>query len=216
MIIKFKELFQEYEELVAGADQAFLEMSKKFGAEIKCETGCSDCCHSVFGLFLIESAYLNYHFNRMDRRARRETISRGDKSDRELAEVQKKLRAYDHDLEMKARAMAGERVRCPLLGDDDKCVLYPFRPVTCRVYGIPTIIGGMVRACWKGGYEKDKAYPAFDLDGVYRKLYRLSQKLLEEAGQQDMDRASLLVSVSESVRTPPVNLFNVKLSAESD
>ncbi|MHB1041981.1 MAG: YkgJ family cysteine cluster protein [Eubacteriales bacterium] len=210
MIKKYKKLFQEYEALAAEADQAFLKMSEKFGAEIKCETGCADCCHSVFGLFLIESAYLNYHVGSMDEESRREAVSRGDESDRELEEVQKKLLAYDHDLEMKARAMAAERVRCPLLGEDDKCALYPFRPVTCRVYGIPAIIGGMVRACWKCGYEEEKDYPAYNLDGVYRKLYRLSQRLLEEAGRQDIERASLLVSVSQSIRTPVEGLFDIE------
>lgn len=206
----FRDLFQEYEDLAAKADQAFLKVQKEYGSCIKCDVHCADCCHSVFGLFLIESVYLNYHFNMLDRRRRREAVARGDKSDRDLLEVEKKLQLYNHDPQMKALAMAKERIRCPLLDDSRKCVLYAHRPVTCRVYGIPTIINGKARACWKAAFAKGEPYPAFNLDGAYRELYRLSEKLLARAGQKDMERASLLLSVSKSIRTPVEELIEGK------
>ena len=34
------------------------------------------------------------------------------------------------------------KCRCPLLGDDDRCLLYQARPITCRLYGVPTAIAG--------------------------------------------------------------------------
>ncbi|MCL6558990.1 MAG: YkgJ family cysteine cluster protein [Firmicutes bacterium] len=198
----FKDLFREYEQLAEEADRAFSRVEKDYGAEMKCAAGCSDCCHSVFGLFLIESVYINHHFQKLDRKTRREAAPRLDRADRDLLEVERRLSAYDHDPGAKALAMAGERVRCPLLGRDDRCVLYARRPITCRVYGIPTVTGGVVRACWKAGFEKGRRYPVFDLDGAYRRLYRLSARLLERCGQRDTERASLLLSVSRSIKTP--------------
>ena len=201
-MIMLSDLFKEYELLAQGADRAFLEMKKEYGPSIRCEVSCSDCCSSVFGLFLIESAYINHHFAKLGRKLRREAASRGERADRDLQEVEKRLQAHDNDLRVKALAMARERVRCPLLDSGGKCVLYAHRPVTCRAYGIPTVISGKVHACWKAGFESGRQYPAFDLDAAYRELYGLSRKLLERCGHKNMERASLLVPVSRSIRTP--------------
>ncbi|MCL6635120.1 MAG: YkgJ family cysteine cluster protein [Peptococcaceae bacterium] len=205
-MMNLKDLFSEYESLAAKADRAFEAVKKEHGPLIKCKEQCSDCCHSVFGLFPIEAAYLRRQFSRLDRRTRRETAARADRADRELLAVEKRLSVFDRDLRLKAQAMAKERVRCPLLGGDERCVLYPHRPITCRVYGIPALINGRMHACWKAGFERGKPYPAFDLDAVYRELHRLSQRLLERAGRADTDGASLLVTVSKSIRTPFVDL----------
>lgn len=205
---KLTDLFQEYEDLVAKADKAFSKIQDDHGACIKCDIQCSDCCNSVFGLFLIESVYLNYHFDKLEDKYRQEVLQRGDKADKDLQEIEKKLQAHD-DPQAIARAMARERVRCPLLNDEEKCMMYAHRPITCRVYGIPTIINGKPHACWKAGFEKGKTYPAFDLDGAYRQLYRLSGELLEIAGQGDMERASLLMTLPKSIKTPVMELIGI-------
>jgi len=197
---RFRDIFQIYETLAAGADRTFVKIQKEYGSRVKCDVHCSDCCHSVFGLFLIESLYLSHHFSKLDGKIRREALTRGDKADRDLLEIGKKLRAYDNDPRMKARAMARERIRCPLLVDAGKCLLYDHRPITCRVYGIPAIINGEARVCWKAGFEGGQPYPAFNLDGAYQQLHRLSGELLERTGEMDGERAALLLSVSHSIK----------------
>ncbi|WP_238455529.1 YkgJ family cysteine cluster protein [Desulfolucanica intricata] len=204
MMDKFKDLFQEYELLVAKADQAFQEMTKDYRANINCDIQCSDCCNAVFGLFLIESAYLNHHFNKLDRTIRRAAASKGDKFDKALLELEKKFQENKN----KGQALEKIRIGCPLLNDEQKCSLYKHRPITCRVYGIPTIINGQIHACWKAGFKKGESYPAFDLDSAYKELYNLSKRLLERVGHKDMDKASLLVSVSKSIKTPLEDLIN--------
>ncbi|GBF35693.1 glutamate synthase large chain [Desulfocucumis palustris] len=197
------DLFQAYESLVAKAESSFQGMEKEYGDCIKCKIQCSDCCHSIFGLFSIESAYLSHHFSRLDRKLRREILSRCEKTDRELLELEKRLKeAHGEDQQALLSAIARERVRCPLLNDENKCSMYQHRPITCRVYGMPTVIGGKMHACWKAGFERGKQYPAFDLDGMYRELYGLSKEFLARAGNMDEERASLLLSVSKSVSTP--------------
>jgi Fe-S-cluster containining protein len=207
MMMLLKDLFQEYKKLAARADRSFREMEKDYKSFIKCGVRCSDCCHSVFGLFLIESLHLGYHFNKLDRRLRREAIQRGTKADRDLQVIEKKLQAYKDNPRLQARAMARERVRCPLLNAAGECLLYPFRPITCRVYGIPAIISGEVHTCWKAGFEKGQDYPAFDLDGMYRELYHLSKRIVERSGAADPERASLLVSVSRTIKSSAEELI---------
>lgn len=199
----YDDIFQAYEQLAEQADRAFREMQQRYETCVKCGEQCSDCCHAVFGLFLVESLYLNRRFNDLDEESRRVILARADQADRDLVRVQKRLEQLGDDPQKLSAALSRERIRCPLLNDEQKCSLYPYRPVTCRVYGIPNLMGGKIQACWKAGFEKGKAYPAFDLDSAYQELYRLSQAILERAGRAGSDRASLLVSVSKSIKTPP-------------
>ena len=117
---------------------------------------------------------------------------------------------------MRAYSLARTRIRCPLLDDHDECILYPCRPITCRVYGIPTMIQGMPRFCGKTGFEKGQPYPTFNLDAMHGELYALSKELVKRAGWEDADdRASFLFSVSKVIRTPLEELLE-KIPAKPD
>ena len=196
----YEHLFKEYEKLAARADQAFNAVQKEHEPCVKCEAGCSDCCHAVFGLFPIESMYLNHHFGDLNEAIKQQAFKQGEIADGELLDMQKQLEECGDDHAGMNRVMAQTRVRCPLLTDEHKCLIYDRRPVTCRVYGIPTRVGGQARACWKAGFESGKTYPVFDLDGVYRELYRLSGEALKLAGEEDPEKAGLLVSVSRAIK----------------
>jgi len=195
-------LLQRYELLVAKADQAFQKMKKEFPDCIKCKPRCSDCCHALFGLFLIEAVYLKRHFDKLGRKERRAALLRGNKADKELKKFEKKLQTNGKAPEMGTESLARERIRCPLLDDHQVCTLYFHRPITCRVYGIPTAIQRKARVCGKAGFKSGKTYPIFDLDTAYQELYLLSGELLKEAGRRDPERASLLLSVSKAIETP--------------
>lgn len=196
------QLFTSYELLMDKADKAFQETRKAHGACIRCEYHCSDCCHAVFGLFLIEAAYIQQHFNELGRKTREAAILRCREADRDLKRLEKRLKAHENDPRMSSYALARERIRCPLLDANEECILYLFRPITCRVYGIPTKIQGKGRVCGKSGFEKGTPYPTFDLDGVYRSLFSLSKEILKETGADNLERASLLISVSKVLNTP--------------
>ncbi len=198
------QLFRSYELLVDKADQAFHEMQQKYGKCIRCERHCSDCCHAVFGLFIIEAAYLKQNFDQLGKIETKMTLLRCNEADRALMQLEKMLQSYRDDPNMQAYAMARERIRCPLLDDNLDCILHSFRPITCRVYGIPTKIQGKARVCGKSGFKKGESYPAFDLDEVQRELYLLSGKLL--AG--NAEKASLLISMSKAISTPFEDLIN--------
>jgi Fe-S-cluster containining protein len=127
---------------------------------------------------------------------------RANKADKDLNRVQKRLEVYDGDLHMKGYALAKEKVRCPLLDEDEECILYSHRPITCRVYGIPTAIHGKVHVCPKSDFKREEAYPAFDLDAAYNELYRLSKEMLIRGKAEDSEKASLLISLSKTIKTP--------------
>ncbi len=195
-------LFEPYEGLVSKADHAFQRMEGEFSECIKCDLHCSDCCHAVFGLFMIEAVFLKQDFDQLDEGERAEALKRGHEADKELEKLEKMLKEFENDPQMRAYSMARARIRCPLLNDNNECILYPYRPITCRVYGIPTMIQGVPRVCGETGFKKDESYPTFNLGGVHKELYQLSIQLLENAGGKDPERASLLFSVSKVIKTP--------------
>lgn len=197
--MKIDSLLRSYEFLVDQADRAFQKMKASHGACIACELHCSECCHAVFGLFLIEAANLKQAFDRLDLQRKKEVLLRCNETERGLKRLERKLEVHGEDPQMQASILARERIRCPLLGDDEECVLYEHRPITCRVYGIPTRIRGTARVCGKAKFEKGTSYPIFDLDGVYKNLYGLSKELLVEGGGEDPEKAALLISVPRSL-----------------
>ena len=98
--------------------------------------------------------------------------------------------------------LAKERIRCPLLSEEHECILYPYRPITCRVYGVPILIRGNVRVCHKSGFEKGNTYTTYNMDRAYKELYSISRELLNASGVKDTDRASLMISVAKAITTP--------------
>ena len=209
---KTNDLFASYELLADKAEAAFLEMQKQHGSCMKCEPHCSDCCHGIFGLFVIEAGYVKEHFDKLAEEEKKAALLRCENAEKSLERVQNMLRAHEGDPEMQAYIMSRERIPCPLLNEHQDCILYPHRPITCRVYGIPTKIQGKARVCWKAEFKEGERYPVFDLDGVYRDLYSLSTELIKRAGKDDPEKASLLFSVSKAVTTPLLDLLRQKLT----
>jgi Fe-S-cluster containining protein len=197
--MKSVSLFRSYELLVDKADEAFEKTKDLHGSRMACELHCSDCCHAVFGLFLIEAANLKHHFEELDREKKKEVLLRCNETERGLKRLEKKLERYGEDPETQTSILARERIRCPLLDENNECVLYAHRPITCRVYGIPTRIQGKARVCGKATFEKGVSYPVFDLDGAYGNLCALSKELLSETGGKDEDKATYLISVPRAI-----------------
>ncbi len=201
-------LFEPYDNLVSKADQAFERMAGEFEECIKCEPHCADCCHAVFGLFLIEAVFLKQDFDQLGKEERAAALHRGSEADTELEKLERTLKEFENDPQMSAYSMARARIRCPLLNDDNECILYPYRPITCRVYGIPTMIQGAPRVCGKSGFKKEQSYPTFNLDGIHRELYQLSTELFKKTENKEAEKAALLLSVSKVIKTPVEELID--------
>jgi Fe-S-cluster containining protein len=139
---------------------------------------------------------------------KRAALLRGENSEKEHRELEKKLKLYGNDPQMASYSIGRERIRCPLLNDHQECILYVYRPITCRVYGIPLVIQGKAHVCWNAGFKKGEPYPTFNLDEVQRELYLLSGELLDRAGRKDSQKASLLISVAKAIKTPIKDLLN--------
>ena len=94
-------------------DDDIAPVVQRWAHHIRCEAGCSDCCHQTFRVSELEGAYL-----REGLRALEPSVA---------ADILARARAYAPD----------ERAPCPVLDEDGRCRLYAHRPRICRKYGIP-------------------------------------------------------------------------------
>ncbi len=205
MKIDFKPYFEKYEAVVAMADEVFERVQKEFPECVKCKIKCDDCCYALFDLALIEAIYLNHQFKRIYKdRERERLIERSNRADRKIHKIKRK--AYKEKAAGKNEAdiltdLASERVRCPLLNDEEMCDLYEQRPITCRLYGIPTSIGGVGHTCGKSGFVEGKQYPTVNLDLIQKKLYDIAAEFVHRSESRHVKMADMLVPVSMAMLT---------------
>jgi Fe-S-cluster containining protein len=200
--------FVKYEAVVSMVDQVFDRVKKEYPKEVFCREKCSDCCYAIFDLTLIEALYLNHKFNeKFSGTEKADLIAIADKTDRALVKMKrdayKKVKDGADQLEIVGR-MSQERVRCPLLGDNNLCLMYENRPITCRVYGIPTSTAGASHICGRTNFVQGKAYPTLNMDKIYTQLQLLSAELVKEINSTNIRMHELLIPVSMAM----VTLFN--------
>jgi Fe-S-cluster containining protein len=196
--------FERYEGLVDEVDMLFQRIATEYPECVKCGVGCSDCCHALFDLSLIEALYLNHKFVGLDESERRPILEFADSADRESYRIKKELYKRQQQGEETNGLLleaASRKVRCPLLIEDQTCLLYSCRPITCRVYGIPMNIGGKAHTCGFSGFEQGRRYPAVAMEKIQGRLLALSHELVISIHSKHVGMESIFVPVSMALLT---------------
>jgi Fe-S-cluster containining protein len=197
--------FKKYESLVAQAEKVFARVKEQYPDAVKCQKGCADCCHALFDLTLIEALYLNHQFNeRFSGTAKADLLEKASKTDRQIYKIKKA--AYRSAQTGKSEdavveEMGQKRIRCPLLGQDNLCEMYDYRPIACRVYGIPQAIGGKGRTCGLSGFVSGEKYPTVNHDLIHDQLMILSADLVAALRSRHARMAEVLVPLSMALIT---------------
>jgi len=134
--VDLADFFAEYEALVQDIDEKTAAPAQSEGGPGRCGRESDACCKRHFSIKLIEALYLSNKMNTtMKSTERREAISRA-------AHVFQRFRALVRDNpsserqnEMDDLYVLGDLI-CPL-NVDGKCVLYDYRPIRCRLDGLP-------------------------------------------------------------------------------
>ena len=193
----------KYRHLRDGADKAFAQVSAAHPQQVRCGLGCSDCCHALFDLSLVEAMALNAAFNANFSGARRSAIlARADEAERLGEKVKREAHKALQEGKSSAEILdviAKARIRCPLLGENDTCDLYEDRPITCRLYGIPTEIGGQGHTCGKSGFTAGTSYPTVRVEKLQDALLTLSAEMVAAMGSRHRRMADVLVPVATAL-----------------
>lgn len=201
MIPDLSPIFARYEALVAEADALFARVREAHADCVTCAQGCSDCCHALFDLSLVESMYLNRAFTQSLSygRERSDILTRAADIDRASMRLKRTMykeskagKSAEDIMEEAARL----RMPCPLLDSGNSCLLYAQRPITCRLYGIPLNIGGKGHVCGKTGFAKGGSYPTVHMAAIQGRLDGLSRDIAEAVQSRFKELHQVFVPVS--------------------
>jgi Fe-S-cluster containining protein len=205
MALDFTQFFERYEELVSEVDAVFNKFETDFPEQVRCEKGCSDCCYALFDLSLVEALYVNHHFReRFAGLERNDIMERAADIDRQLFRLKRELWKASQagkSTEEIFETVARTRMRCPMLGEGDLCVMYDKRPITCRLYGVPTAIEGKGHTCAKSGFKGGEKYPTVHVDMIHERLMDISRDIAEHLGSKYKAIHEMLVPLSMALVT---------------
>lgn len=205
----FSPIFARYEALRSTCDQLFANVASRCEGMVTCHKGCSDCCHALFDLSLVEAMYINKAFEAAFPAGpeRSSIVTRAAEIDRKLTRLKRELfRAEKNgtspeDIMAQAAQM---RIPCPLLdtsGEDNTCLLYEDRPITCRLYGVPTDIAGQGHVCGFSGFKKGTPYPSIHLDKIQASLEAMSHEIGDLVNSRFTELDQVYVPMSMALLT---------------
>ena len=110
---------------------------------LACRRGCSACCRGLFDITLLDAFLLREGFAKLPAATREQVLAR---CRPRLLELQRRWPQLQPPYLLNPlpddswTAMPEDDVTtCPLLGANGLCPIYPFRPMTCRLHGLPII-----------------------------------------------------------------------------
>ena len=178
--------FDDLRLLYARMDQAWDDVADGYG--FRCN-GCEDnCCQSLFFHHTqVEKSYLQHGFDTLD-----DTLQ------------QSVLKRAGHYLEItfdQPENIRSKKMMCPL-NNDGLCLLYPYRPMICRLHGLPHELCRPGFPPVKGpgchaGNFTEKQYLAFDRTPFYKEMARIEidfQKATGKRGKLKETIAHMLLS----------------------
>ena len=205
MALDFTDYFERYEAVVAEVDAVFAKFETEMGELVKCGKGCSDCCYALFDVTLVEGMYINAKFNEQFSGIRRSRImDLADRADRQIHKLKRKVYMASQGGKSASEILmevSKARVRCPMLSDDDLCEIYENRPITCRLYGVPTSIGGKAHTCGKAGFKGGEKYPTVNMDIVLDKLLAIGKDMQKGIGSRFKELGDMLLPLSMALVT---------------
>ncbi|HYA11549.1 MAG TPA: YkgJ family cysteine cluster protein [Thermodesulfovibrionales bacterium] len=208
------ELFSKYLLEVRKTEHLFKTIQEKYPMSVRCRIHCCDCCYAIFGVFPVEAAYINYHFNRLERRIKRDILRKAEKAETDVVKAKDTLQIFDDKPDMKVYGLGKQRVRCPFLTDREECAFYEKRPIICRIYGVPFSLKNEKKeksyVCGVSGFQHNVSYPTVKLYKIYDELCRLSEELFKKAGSTHLEKATLMLPLSRILRMP----FEVIIKAD--
>jgi Fe-S-cluster containining protein len=171
--------FDRFTSLLTEVGNAFSALKEKFPDEIRCHSGCDDCCSAFFDVSFVEAEYIRLGLACLSEVELAQVRERADVARTKTAEYEKDFCAGSGD-KAKGTQVGNWRIGCPMLTREKQCIVYEHRPVTCRAYGVPTSIGDKGHVCGFSGFDKGLTYPTIKLDQINQYLLALSNELAAE------------------------------------
>lgn len=176
--------------LMARCDQWFERARASLLGNLPCRRGCSRCCIGPFAITRLDATVLQRGRDSLAPSVRLaiESSARSQVAAFEAAFPRlKEDAALDgwSDREVDGLVERFRTLPCPALAEDGSCRVYAFRPMTCRMMGIPVEVDGLVA----GACEVQTAVPVQRIPLVLRQ---------EEQRLAEQERAELDVCLGSA------------------
>jgi protein-tyrosine phosphatase len=212
--------FNDHESLLAQVDELFFESAAKSQGPLRCGLETDGCCYEFVELSFVEAAYLNHKLNQtLPAKERKDAIERAVQAARRTKEIN---RAFEtgtgqptHDRQQFASRYRESRILCPL-SVDARCVVYPFRPIACRIYGLAAVLRGRRTAPPADDLEGKGAADQVMIDQVRDTLTRISANILHALSAVFLKGDELTFSLVDTVSGRFVQKYFESLSRLQD
>lgn len=158
-----------YERLLTQVDEWFDRARATLLGELPCRRGCCRCCIGPFAITALDVAALTRGMSSLAPDLRRDIQDSARRQAAVMETAFPRLRESPglndwSDAEVERVVERFTDLPCPALGSDGSCRVYPFRPATCRMMGIPVEEKALVH----GACEVQTAVPVVRLPRVLR------------------------------------------------
>jgi Fe-S-cluster containining protein len=137
-------LLDRYGALLGEVDAWFRRSLDRHPDLIACRNGCSQCCRGLFDITLLDAFYLKRGFDTLPDPLKTELAREAFRRLKQLSGVNPAfaepwlLNGIPED-EWDALMPEEDETPCLLLSETGGCLVYDYRPMTCRLNGIPLI-----------------------------------------------------------------------------
>ena len=207
MIPELERVFKKYEAFVTQLDGVFESVRQRHSDCVKCKLECSDCCHALFDLSLVEALYINARFLETVLGERKsEILDKANKADRKIYQLKRKafkaVAAGEKSEEQVLFEMAAERIRCPLLNDENQCDLYAIPSgYLPTLWNSHLLLPDDGHTCGLSAFKTGESYPTVNLDSVHAKLHELSCEIIEVLRSTHVKMGDVLMPLSMALLT---------------
>lgn len=137
-------LLERHRRLVQLLDQRLRTIRSRHAAHLRCAPGCAGCCHGLFDVSLSDAAMVREGLSELPAETRAAVLERA-------LPIQRSLEAAFPELDPPylLAGISEDRVDqfidqvgkapCPFLDGKDSCLIYQYRPLACRLEGIPMV-----------------------------------------------------------------------------
>jgi len=137
-----QDIFERYGSLLREVDAWFARNLQAHSARITCHRGCSACCRGLFDITLLDALYLRHGFDQLASSVQHDVR---EKSRARLEPISARWPEFKAPWLLNAIPESewddimpdDDETPCDLLSVNGTCLVYDYRPMTCRLNGIP-------------------------------------------------------------------------------
>lgn len=140
-----RDLTAAYRRHLQQYDGWFAACMERFSDRIACTAGCAACCRALFDISLLDAALLQEGFEQLAPERQDQVRERARPI---LQRLQRRWPEFAHPYTLNHRPEEQWEIAeeddtpCPFLDAQNRCLVYAYRPATCRLHGLPNVDHG--------------------------------------------------------------------------